>query len=112
MTLLRLGSTVQGRDMTLLRITDEAGHTPPEQKKKVWMIARQHPGETMAEWFVEGFLERLLDGDDSVSRALLERCIFQVVPHMNPDGAVLGNLRRVPAVLQAQRIVSGVGREA
>jgi hypothetical protein len=24
----------------------------------------------------------------------------------------LGNLRRVPAVLQAQRVVSGVGREA
>jgi len=25
---------------------------------------------------------------------------------------VLGNLRRVPSVLQAQRVVSGVGREA
>lgn len=23
-------------------------------KKRVWMIARQHPGESMAEWFVEG----------------------------------------------------------
>jgi murein tripeptide amidase MpaA len=79
--------------MTLLRITDEAGNTPPEQKKKVWMIARQHPGETMAEWFVEGFLERLLDADDAVARVLRDRCVFYVVPHMNPDGAVLGNLR-------------------
>ena len=92
-TLERLGSTVQGRDMTMLRITNAGSTTPDEQKKKVWLIARQHPGETMAEWFVEGFLERLLDGDDSVSRALLERCVFHVVPHMNPDGAVLGNLR-------------------
>lgn len=92
-TVQRLGSTVQGRDMTLLRITDEASDIPPEQRKKVWVIARQHPGETMAEWFVEGFLERLLDADDSVSRVLRERCIFHVVPHMNPDGAVLGNLR-------------------
>lgn len=89
----RLGSTVQGRDMTMLRITNDASAMPVEQRKKVWLIARQHPGETMAEWFVEGFLERLLDGDDSVSRALLERCVFHVVPHMNPDGAVLGNLR-------------------
>lgn len=89
----RLGSTVQCRDMTLLRITDEAGDTPPEQKKKVWVIARQHPGETMAEWFVEGFLERLLDADDAVARVLRDRCSFYVVPHMNPDGAVLGNLR-------------------
>lgn len=92
-TLERLGSTVQGRDITLLRITDEHGATPLAQKKKVWMIARQHPGETMAEWFVEGFLERLLDPDDSVARVLLDRCIFHVVPNMNPDGAVLGNLR-------------------
>jgi murein tripeptide amidase MpaA len=92
-TLERLGSTAQGRDMTMLRITHGDSATPDDQKKKVWLIARQHPGETMAEWFVEGFLERLLDADDSVSRALLERCVFHVVPHMNPDGAVLGNLR-------------------
>jgi len=39
-------------------------------RRDVWVIARQHPGETMAEWFVEGFLERLLDADDSVSRTL------------------------------------------
>ncbi len=89
----RLGSTVQGRDMALLRITDAAGSLAEDQRKKVWLIARQHPGETMAEWFAEGFLERLLDPDDSVSRVLLQRCVFYVVPNMNPDGAALGNLR-------------------
>lgn len=89
----RLGATLDGRDMTLLHITDAHSPTPPQHRKKVWLIARQHPGETMAEWFVEGFLERLLDADDPVSRALLQRCVFHVVPHMNPDGAVRGNLR-------------------
>jgi murein tripeptide amidase MpaA len=79
--------------MALLRITDAHSRTPVAQRKKVWLIARQHPGETMAEWFMEGFLERLLDPDDSVSRVLLERCVFFVVPNMNPDGAVRGNLR-------------------
>lgn len=89
----RLGSTLDGRDMSLLRITDATSVVPDAEKKRVWVIARQHPGETMAEWFVEGFLERLLDGDDSVSRLLLQRCVFHVVPNMNPDGAVRGNLR-------------------
>ena len=89
----RLGSTLDGRDMTLLRITDAKGATPQDNKRKVWLIARQHPGETMAEWFAEGFLERLLDPDDAVSRVLLDRCVFYVVPNMNPDGAVRGNLR-------------------
>ena len=88
-----LGQTLDGRDMTLLRITDQASATSDAQKKKIWLIARQHPGEAMAEWFVEGFLERLLDGDDPVSRVLLAKCVFHVVPNMNPDGAVRGNLR-------------------
>lgn len=90
---VHLGQTLDGRDMTLLRITDERSATPLAQRKKVWVIARQHPGESMAEWFVEGFLERLLDGDDPVARVLLAQCVFHVVPNMNPDGAARGNLR-------------------
>lgn len=92
-TLERLGSTLDGRDMTLLQITSTRSATPLAQKKKVWLIARQHPGETMAEWFVEGFLERLLDEADPTARVLLDQCVFYVVPNMNPDGAVRGNLR-------------------
>ncbi|MGQ5523593.1 M14 family metallopeptidase [Chitinimonas sp. PSY-7] len=88
-----LGNTLDGRDMTLLRITDELAPVPLGKKKKVWLTARQHPGETMAEWFIEGFLERLLDVDDPVSRVLLSKCCFYVVPNMNPDGAARGNLR-------------------
>ena len=88
-----LGRTLQGRDLALLRVTDADSATPLAEKKKVWVIARQRPGESMAEWFVEGLLERLLDGSDSVSRRLLQQCVFHVVPNMNPDGAVLGNLR-------------------
>ena len=47
----------------------------------------------MAEWFVEGMIERLTDRADPVARRLLERAAFHVVPNMNPDGSVLGNLR-------------------
>jgi len=88
-----LGATLEGRDIDLLRITDAASSVPLAERRKVWLIARQHPGETMAEWFAEGFLKRLLDADDPVARVLLQRCIFHVVPNMNPDGSVRGNLR-------------------
>jgi murein tripeptide amidase MpaA len=54
--LVMLGETLDGHDLDMLVLGEEA----PE-KKKIWMIARQHPGETMAEWFVEGFLDRMLD---------------------------------------------------
>ncbi len=86
----QLGRTLDGRDLAVLHISDPASNAA---KRQIWLIARQHPGETMAEWFVEGFLERLLDGDDPVARVLLQRCVFHVVPNMNPDGAVRGNLR-------------------
>lgn len=82
-----LGSTVDGRDINLLVIGD------PAATKKVWVIARQHPGETMAEWFVEGMLDALLDPADSFGRQLLKEAVFYVVPNMNPDGSVRGNLR-------------------
>ncbi len=88
-----LGQTLDGRDMSLLRITDPVSATPMDQRKKIWLIARQHPGESMAEWFAEGFLARLLDADDPVARVLLADSVFYVVPNMNPDGAVRGNLR-------------------
>ena len=84
----RLGGSVEGRDIDLVTVGEAAvGRVP------VWVIARQHPGETMAEWFVEGMLDRLQDGDDPVARVLLERAVFYVVPNMNPDGSARGNLR-------------------
>lgn len=60
---------------------------------QVWVICRQHPGETMAEWFAEGLLDRLADGADPVVTALLRTARIHVVPNMNPDGSALGNLR-------------------
>lgn len=83
-----LGQTLDGRDMDRLTI-GEAG----EGKKTIWVIARQHPGETMAEWAAEGFLDRLLDDSDPASRALLDRAVVHVVPNMNPDGSFRGHLR-------------------
>lgn len=97
-TLSELGQTVEGRPMTLLSL-GMPGDTTPEgkPKKTVWIIARQHPGESMAEWFVEGLVKRLAGwGDwagDPVARKLLDRVIFHIVPNMNPDGSVHGNLR-------------------
>jgi murein tripeptide amidase MpaA len=83
-----LGSTVQGRDINLVTVGE-----PAPEKKNVWVIARQHPGETMAEWFAEGMLDRLLDRSDPTARQLLDRACLHVVPNMNPDGTVAGNLR-------------------
>jgi len=87
---INLGETVDGRDFDMLKIEEPDSD---EEKLNVWVTARQHPGETMAEWFMEGFIESLLDADNSTSRALLQECRFFLVPNMNPDGSYRGNLR-------------------
>ncbi len=79
-----------------LGLTEET-ERPVKPKKNVWIIARQHPGETMAEWFVEGLIKRLAGwGDwagDPVARLIFDHAVFHIVPNMNPYGSVLGNLR-------------------
>ncbi|QZN89818.1 M14 family metallopeptidase [Idiomarina abyssalis] len=83
-----LGETIDGRELNLLVIGE-----PDESKNTIWVTARQHPGESMAEWFMEGFITRLLDDEDGVARKLLDENVFYVVPNMNPDGSVRGHLR-------------------
>jgi murein tripeptide amidase MpaA len=80
-----LGKSLDGQDIDCLTI----GEGP----LNVWLYARQHPGETMAEWWMEGALEKLTDEDDPVSRLLRRECTFRVVPNMNPDGSRRGHLR-------------------
>ena len=80
-----LGRTLDGQELDCFRL----GEGPLQ----VWLYARQHPGETMAEWWMEGALERLLDDSDPVSRRLREKATFHVVPNMNPDGSKRGHLR-------------------
>ena len=84
---LDLATTHDGRDLNAVVVGD------PAAPKKIWIIARQHPGETMAEWFVEGMLDALLDLADPVAGRLRQQAVFYIVPNMNPDGAARGNLR-------------------
>jgi len=96
-----LGHTIDGQDMDLV----EVGHAP-EGRRIVWITARQHPGETMAEWWTEGVFDFLLDTDNPAARALLEKVYFYIVPNMNPDGSKRGHLRMNAAGVNLNRVWS------
>ena len=83
--LIRLATTLDGQPLDLLEMGE--GDTA------VWLYARQHPGETQAEWWMEGALECLTDPTDPVARALRKICRIHVVPNCNPDGSRRGHLR-------------------
>jgi murein tripeptide amidase MpaA len=89
---------VEGRDLTVLSFGE-----PGPDKRVIWVSARQHPGETMAEWFAEGLVDGLLDEDEELTAEILSRAVVHVVPNMNPDGGVLGNLRANAAGMNLNR---------
>lgn len=82
---LRLGTTLDGQPIDCLELG--------EGETQVWLTARQHPGETQAEWWMEGALECLTDPSDPVARALRRHCRIHLVPNCNPDGSRRGHLR-------------------
>lgn len=84
----RLGKSIEGRGMDLLTFGSES-----DDAMKLWVVAQQHPGETMAGWFAEGLIGRLLATDDPLVAALLLHARVNVIACMNPDGATIGNHR-------------------
>jgi len=91
-SLEHLGETLDKRDLTLVKI-GTGDSSSDLNKRNIWITARQHPGETMAEWLVEGLIDSLLDSDNASSRMLLDKANVYIVPNMNPDGSVRGHLR-------------------
>ena len=83
-----LGESLDGQAIDCLRFGE-----PDKVRRVLWMMARQHPGETMAEWWMEGLINRLIDDTDPVVKALLEKSVVYLVPNMNPDGSRRGHLR-------------------
>ena len=90
-----LGTSLDGQPIDCL----EMG----EGETQVWLYARQHPGETMAEWWMEGAVEMLTDPADPWARTLREKCRLHLVPNANPDGSARGHLRTNAAGVNLNR---------
>ena len=73
-------------------------------EKAVWLYARQHPGEPMTEWWMEGALDWLTSPVPNARRdALLAAVTIYAVPNMNPDGTKRGHLRTNAAGVNLNR---------
>ena len=90
-----LGTTLDGQPLDLFTVGTGA--------RPVWFYARQHPGESMCEWFMEGLMERLADAADPHVVALRREATLYLVPNMNPDGTRRGHLRTNAAGVNLNR---------
>ncbi len=80
-----LGYSLEGQPIDCLEMGDG--------DIQLWLYGRQHPGETQAEWWMEGALAMLTDPADGDARLLRQKCRIHIVPNMNPDGSRRGHLR-------------------
>ena len=62
----QLGRSLDGQPIDCLEVGD--GET------QVWLYARQHPGESMAEWWMEGAIELLTDRSEEHTSELQSPC--------------------------------------
>jgi hypothetical protein len=84
-----LGMSSQNRSIYEIRINN---FSYTKDKKVIYIIGRQHPGETAGNWIMDGMIRFLLS-DDTRAKDFRNKYDFYFVPIMNPDGVFLGNSR-------------------
>ncbi len=81
--------SVLGNELPLLSISDFASSSP---KQYAVVSGRVHPGETPASWMMLGLIDFLVSAHP-IAVQLRRRFVFKVIPMLNPDGVINGNLR-------------------
>jgi hypothetical protein len=90
-----LGTSCGGLDIPLIKITNKTkkdGDEQPKQKPIIFIIGRQHSGETHSSFIIHGFLN-YLTSRNVLSQKMRDKFEFWVAPIVNPDGVVIGNYR-------------------
>ncbi|QDU74932.1 Zinc carboxypeptidase [Bremerella volcania] len=86
-TAFELCQTRAGRSVPALRVQEEG--VPDEQRKGIWIQARQHAWESGSSWVCRGFVQWLL-GDDPRAKALRQKARITIVPVMDIDNVAIG----------------------
>ena len=85
-----LETTPQGRALELLTVTDP--QVPDEEKRVVWLMARQHSWESGTSWALEGAL-RFSTSEEPAAQQLRRRTVYKILPMADPDGVARGGVR-------------------
>jgi hypothetical protein len=85
-----IGKTVQGRELHLVTVTNF--EKPDQDKRTVWLQARQHAWEAATSYVMEGALE-FITSDEPIARELRDKVVFFFTPMVDPDGCASGAVR-------------------
>jgi hypothetical protein len=85
-----IGKTARGRDLHMITVTDP--EVADEQKRSLWLMARQHAWEAGTSYVAEGAI-RFLTSDDPKAREIRRVCVFRLTPMVDVDGCAEGKVR-------------------
>jgi hypothetical protein len=92
-TVGQIGESTESRPIPILAIDQPSSFAAPD-RDEIWVIAREHPGETPASLVLEGLVTALLE--PMPGKQLLNRYRFRIVPMLNIDGVANGLYYRNP----------------
>ena len=104
-----IGTSVLDRNLYSFKITNSL--ISDDDKKSIYIISRQHPGETYSSWSSEYIINHLLNESNTNSTELRNNFIFYVMPMLNPDGVFLGYTRTNSDFVDLNRAWDNVGSE-
>ena len=92
--LLTISSRINSRTFEVIDENEFTSETLPLNKYKKYIIvcSRVHPGETIASFIMQGFLN-FITSNEPFAVELRKRIVFKVIPMTNPDGVIVGNYR-------------------
>lgn len=86
-TAFELCQTRARRPVPALRVQEEG--VPDDQRKGIWIQARQHAWESGSSWVCQGFIQWLLS-DDPRAASLRQKSLITIVPVMDIDNVAIG----------------------
>ena len=87
-----MGTSNGGIDIPILKITNKNKKGEYEEKPIIFIIGRQHTGETHSSFIIHGFINYLASRH-VMSQKMRDKYEIWVAPIVNPDGVVIGNYR-------------------
>lgn len=87
------GYSQEGNAIYMLKVSDIA--VKSDNKERVFIHARTHPGETAPSFMLEGMIDFLASGSPEAID-ILSRVDFYIFPMQNIDGVIAGNYRSTP----------------
>ncbi len=83
---IKIGKTADSREMDMIKISSYA----KKPKKKILMVSRIHPYETVGSFCAEGIVEYFLKAQNAAIKKILKKREIYLIPMANPDGVYHG----------------------